>query len=127
MMIYFEPATMCGMKPELVIAPLPGKRQLWQASDEFTWNTECERDPTYQVRYALASDGELVKLDQDSAHSSDMVHHNGPGASQCCPRDCPSLCDERPITSEKVVEWKEWCSGMDDLGGLVMLAASFVV
>jgi hypothetical protein len=112
MLIYFEPATMCDMKSDLVIAPLPGKRQLWQASDKLTWKTECERDPRYQIRYALASDGELIKLDEDPV--PDAVHRH-------------LHWDTRPITARKVVDWKEWCSGMDDLCGLVMLAASFVM
>lgn len=104
---------MCDMNPDLIIAPLPAKRQLWQASDEVTWKAACENDPTYQIRYALASDGELVKLDQEPVQCCDVVGYNGHW-------------DERPIT-RKVVDWKEWCAGMDDFGGLVMLAASFVV
>jgi len=120
MLIYFEPATMCDLNSGLVIAPLPGKRQLWQASDEHAWKAECERDPEYQIRYALSSDGDLVKLDQETVQptSSDMVQHHGQWHY--------NQWNDRPTTTRTVVDWKEWCSGMDDFGGLVMLAASFL-
>ena len=114
MLVYFEPATMCNMQNELVLAPLPARKQLWEASDEAVWKAESERDPAIQSKniYGLVSTGDLVKLDEDQIYCINAVVLHQPS-------------DARTLTSN-VAEWGEWCSGMDSFGGLVMLAASLV-
>ncbi|KFZ09835.1 hypothetical protein V502_08445 [Pseudogymnoascus sp. VKM F-4520 (FW-2644)] len=90
--------------------PLPAKKQLWEATDEFTWKMESEREPWAQTNFGLATNGELVKLDQGQLHCSDEV--------------LPYELSGAP--SRSTANWEEWCSGMDGLGGLVMLTASFI-
>jgi hypothetical protein len=109
MLIHFEPATLCELQPDLLLAPLPAKKQLWEAPDEFAWMAASERDPAVETAFALAANGELVKL--DGAFSSCMNTN----------LQYRSLSDELP---RKAGLWEEWCSGMDGFGGLVMLAAS---
>jgi hypothetical protein len=48
----------------LIIAPLPAKKQLWEAGDELVWKTENERDPGPQPVFRLATNGELVRFEQ---------------------------------------------------------------
>lgn len=113
MLIYFEPAARCNLQPDLILAPLPAKKQLWEAGDEFVWKAESEREPGVQTPFALAADGELVKLDEGQVYCGDAVLLY------------KSLDDRTP--SRSTSHWEEWCSGMDGFGGLVMLAASLIV
>jgi hypothetical protein len=103
MLIYFEPAAMCELQKDLILAPLPAKKQLWEARDEFVWKTEI----------ALAANGELVKMDEGQLYCGD------------------SMLLYQPLdhlkSSDSTEYWEEWCSGMDGFGGLVMLASSLVV
>ncbi|KAL9114531.1 MAG: hypothetical protein Q9227_001612 [Pyrenula ochraceoflavens] len=110
MLIYFEPAPLCDSQTDLVLAPLPAKKQLWEAGDEFAWKTESERDSGSQIIFALASNGDLVRVEEGQLHCSDAV-----------------LLNERRTLSKSTANWEEWCSGMDGFGSLVMLAASFIV
>lgn len=105
MLVYFEPAAMCDLQTDLILAPLPGKKQLWEAGDEFAWKAESEKEPGVQTAFALAANGELVKLDEGQLFCS----------------------DEALLYKPLGTNWEEWCSGMDGFGGLVMLAASLVV
>jgi hypothetical protein len=114
MLIFFEPAAMCNMKSDLIIAPLPGRRKLWHAPDRETWKAECDRDADPNACYGLLASGDLVRLENDrQAQRCDAVqlHMHADTAS----------------ASRWIVDWKEWCASMDDFGGLVMLAASFLV
>ncbi|KAL2131223.1 hypothetical protein VTI74DRAFT_5400 [Chaetomium olivicolor] len=109
MLVFFDPANMChARQTQLLIAPLPGKKQLWEAGDEFSWKMESEKEAEARVDFALAANGELVKL-----HQSQHV-------------DCYDVTQiGKPVdASRNTANWEEWCSGMDALGGLVMLAAS---
>lgn len=110
MLVYFEPAAMCDLPRDLILAPLPGKKQLWEARDEMAWRTEIEREPDAQTAFGLATSGELVKLGEDRQDAV-LVHTSITAASP----------------SRTTANWEEWCSGMDGLGGLVMLAASLIV
>jgi hypothetical protein len=114
MLVYFEPAAMCDLPTDLVLAPLPAKKQLWEAGDEFVWKAESERDPGAQTDFGLAANGELVKLDEGQLYCNDgvLLYKS-------------SLDAKTP--SRNTENWEEWCSGMDGLGGLVMLAASLIV
>ena len=112
MIAYFEPAAMCGLPTDLVLAPLPARKDLWEASDEFVWKAESEKRTGVENVFGLAANGELVRLD----------------ASQEVCRDAVVLQESlRTSTlSTSAANWEEWCSGMDGFGGLVMLAASLI-
>ena len=104
---------MCDLQTDLILAPLPAKKQLWEAGDEFVWKAEIEREPGVQTTFGLAANGELVRLDEGQLYRSDaMLLHK-------------SLDARTP--SRSTANWEEWCSGMDGFGGLVMLAASLIV
>jgi hypothetical protein len=113
MLVYFEPAAMCDMHTDHILAPLPAKKQLWEANNEIEWKAESEREPGFQTSFGLASNGDLVELDEG------QLFCNRPPLPQ-------NHLDARtaPRSSEN---WEEWCSGMDGLGGLIMLAAALVV
>ncbi|KAI1625198.1 hypothetical protein EDD37DRAFT_379989 [Exophiala viscosa] len=108
LLVYFEPAALCEMQTDLVLAPLPAKKQLWEAGNEFVWKSEIERDPAARTAFGLAGDGELVKLDE------------GP---MCC---SDAIMLHKPLNYRGVGNWDEWCSGMDGFGALVMLTASLI-
>lgn len=113
MLVYFEPAAMCELQTDLILAPLPAKKQLWEANDELVWNMESEKELGARTDFALAANGDLVELDQGQIYGSDAVLLY------------KSLDTRTP--SGSTANWEEWCAGMDGLGGLVMLAASLIV
>ncbi|PIG90117.1 hypothetical protein AARAC_001926 [Aspergillus arachidicola] len=108
MLVYFEPAAMCGLRTDIVIAPLPSRKQLWEAGDKVLWRAEMKREPGIQTAFGLAANGDLVQLGEDQLYSADEVLLH------------------KTFTSRGSATWEEWCSGMDGLGGLVMLAASLI-
>ncbi|KAK3686799.1 hypothetical protein LTR37_019432 [Vermiconidia calcicola] len=112
MLVYFEPAAMCDQPSDLVLAPLPASKYLWEAGDEHTWKAEIERRSGIHTAFGLTGNGELVKLNQVQPCRTDAVllHQQSSGNSP----------------SASSANWEEWCSGMDGFGGLVMLAASLV-
>lgn len=111
MLVYFEPAGLCHLQgTDIIMAPLPSKKQLWEAQDEATWLAQSVETQSSRTTFALAGNGELVKLDLD------QLCGNGLGPTQHFLKEAP------PTTTTE--NWDEWCSGMDNLGGLVMLAAS---
>ncbi|KAL9091287.1 MAG: hypothetical protein Q9165_004921 [Trypethelium subeluteriae] len=112
MLVYFEPAAMCNLRPDLIIAPLPARKQLWEASDEYVWKAESEREAGASIAFGLAATGGLVEVDEGQIHCSDAVLHKS--------------WDER-VPSGNTADWAEWCSGMDGFGSLIMLAASLTV
>ena len=116
MLIYFEPASMCNMRKDLVVAPLPARKQLWEATDAVSWQAETDCRPDTQSSFGLASNGELVELDEWQLPNS--------VASMPLPLAKSSAAD---TSSNNSKNWEEWCSGMDGFGALVTLAASFVV
>ena len=65
MLVFFEPAAMCDLQTDLVLAPLPARKQLWEAKDESAWKTENERDHGAQNAFGLAANGDLVALEED--------------------------------------------------------------
>lgn len=112
MLIYFDPAAMCPLPDDLVLAPLPARRQLWEAGDESAWRIESHRGAAgAQVSFGLTRGGEVVRLEEgrlscgDAWVSQDRTSDAGTGSS---------------------AGWEEWCSGIDGFGGLVMLAASLL-
>ncbi|KAI9708235.1 MAG: hypothetical protein M1820_004189 [Bogoriella megaspora] len=113
MLVYFEPAAMCDLQQwNLILAPLPARKQLWEASDEFAWKVERDSEPGFQTAFGLAANGELIKVEDGQIHCKDPVLLNTPAGATDPPTN--------------TANWEEWCSGMDGFGGLVMLAASLV-
>jgi hypothetical protein len=113
MLIDFEPAALCPLQSDLVLAPLPAKKELWEAGNEFVWNLETDRERAMETSFGLAANGELVKLDEGQSFCSGNMLRYTPSHTQ------------KSLGSNS--HWEEWCSGMDGLGGLVMLAAALVV
>ncbi|ORY31402.1 hypothetical protein BCR39DRAFT_526476 [Naematelia encephala] len=113
MLVYFDPASMCDAPTDLILAPLPAKKQLWEAGDEFEWKAESQRGMGLQTAFGIAADGSIVRLDEGRLSCNDVWVSS------------PSL-DARTL-SRSTASWEEWCSGIDGFGGLVMLAASLIV
>jgi hypothetical protein len=111
MLVYFEPADLCGFKKDLILAPLPAKKQLWEAGNEFMWKMESGREPWAHIDFGFATNGELVRLDEFQIY--------------CSGKELPYALSGASLRS--TANWEEWCSGMDGLGGLVMLTASLIV
>lgn len=109
MLIYFEPGALCDLPSDLVLAPLPARRQLWEAGDEFAWRMESQKEPGIQISFGLARDGGIVEIDEARLSCSDSW-----------------LSWDAETTSRSTASWEDWCSGMDGFGGLVMLAASLI-
>jgi hypothetical protein len=111
MLMYFEPASMCNLPTDLVIAPLPARKQLWEARDESTWTRDILRESSSAIAFGLARDGELVVLGVERLSRDDVW-----------------LSDQPPLETSprSTASWEEWCSGIDGFGGLIMLAASLV-
>lgn len=103
---------MCDLRHDLVLAPLPARRQLWEANDGLKWQSEINNNPSLESNFGLDKTGELVRVD------ASQLHHSGTSLSSMAYND---------RTSSDSGNWEEWCAGMDSFGGLVMLAASFVV
>ncbi|RMZ66111.1 C6 finger domain-containing [Pyrenophora seminiperda CCB06] len=119
-LIFFSPADMCEMPAEFVIAPLPAKRQLWEARDAQEWKLQSQKEPPEQVSYALAVDGEIVKLDQRRLSCHD-------GWLPYAPSDEERISQNHKSSRNRNAGWwAEWCAGMDSMGGLIVLAASMV-
>ncbi|KAJ5702794.1 hypothetical protein N7488_010342 [Penicillium malachiteum] len=104
MLVYFDPAAMCNLPSDLVLAPLPAKKGLWEASDEYSWALESKKDPT-----AGFGSGENRRACSDCDDAS-LVHS--------------AITSTSPLRTG--ASWEEWCSGMDGFGGLIMLAALLV-
>lgn len=103
---------MCDIKlKNLILAPLPNKKQLWEADDQFSWKVELGKNTGAQTLFGLAASGELVILEDDYPRKDGMLVQRSSDAGP---------------PQRSTANWEEWCSGMDGLGGLVMLAASLV-
>lgn len=113
LLIYFEPAALCNLQTDLILAPLPAKKQLWEARDQFMWKAEIERNPRAEAEFGLAANGELVELYGGQRHCGEVLLYR-------------SLEFDASISPRSAGNWEEWCSGMDGFGGLVMLTASLV-
>lgn len=111
MLVYFEPGAMCHLQSDLILASLPARKQLWEAIDEFKWRLES--DKRLQTDFALVANGELVDIDADQIHCGDTLLLY------------KTIDPTSPLGSP--ASWTEWCSGMDNLGNLIMLVASLLV
>lgn len=111
LLVYFDPAAMCDLASDFVIAPLPAKKGLWEANDELSWHVENRRFSKPQPPFGLTKKGQVVKLTGVEPHH---MHY------------LPGYQTLNVSKAESAENWEEWCSGMDGLGGLVMLAASLI-
>ncbi|KAF1937835.1 hypothetical protein EJ02DRAFT_384921 [Clathrospora elynae] len=107
MLVYISPATNCEMQPGLLLAPLPARKQLWEAADEEQWINELQRVPVANNAFGLAKSGDLIGLDEYQVMLLTM----------------PGLVDQCTSTKSKD-NWEAWFSGMDGFGALIMLTAS---
>lgn len=115
MVFYFDPVATYQLPDDLVLAPLPARKQLWEADDESSWMTESRRGrPGTEDSFGLGADGEVVKLDQSRPSGG----NTSVSLSQAS--------EAGTAPSRYAASWEEWCSGVDEFGGLVMLAASLV-
>lgn len=112
MLVYFDPMAMCDLPSDLILAPLPAKKQLWEAGDEFVWKAAGQREMGAKTAFGLATHGGLVKLEDRELSCSDAW--------------LPYKCLETRGQPRSTASWEEWCSGIDGFGGLVMLAASLI-
>ncbi|UKZ91161.1 uncharacterized protein TrAFT101_006155 [Trichoderma asperellum] len=112
MLVYFEPMAMCDLPSDLILAPLPAKKQLWEAGDEFGWKAVGQREMGAKAAFGLATHGGLVRLDDRELSCNDAW--------------APYKCLDTRGQPRSTASWEEWCSGIDGFGGLVMLAASLI-
>ena len=106
MLVCVEPATTCQRQPGLILAPLPTRKQLWEAGSEEQWIQECGKRTEVNSGFGLTMNGDLVTLDE---YQMKLL----------------SMQPVEPWKSSRSKEnWEDWCSGMDGLGALIMLAAS---
>jgi hypothetical protein len=113
MIVYCETEALCTIQRDLILAPLPAKKQLWDASNGPLWEAETKKEPGVQNAFALAANGELVKLSENQLFCGDSVlQYNSLDVG---------------VPERSSAHWEEWCSGMDEFGGLVMLAASLIM
>ncbi|KAL3477778.1 hypothetical protein BJX99DRAFT_257150 [Aspergillus californicus] len=143
MLVYFEPAAMCDIPADLLLAPLPAKKQLWEASDEGAWIVESRKEEgVSRMAFGVDFRGELVRLDVltgdgygdrgDGMGRADVGSGTGAGTGTEIGTEVGrkavllhTSLDIGSVTRSKA-EWEDWCSGMDGLGGVVMLVASLV-
>lgn len=107
MLYSLDPTTSCVEPDGFLLAPLPGRKQLWEAPDEQSWMEEKSRDGPVSSVFGVLTGGQMVKLQEQQ-----IVMPN-----------------EYGLPSEMVEEgsgrnWQEWFSGMDGLGALVTLATA---
>lgn len=112
LLISFDSSSICHLQPDVVVAPLPTEKHLWEAPDAIVWQTVNEKKAALRVEFGLSKDGQLVKMARSKALINEV---NSLGR-----------CLETEVPSGSTSSLAEWCSVMDSLGGLVMLAASLM-
>lgn len=111
MLVYFQPVNLCTLSTDLLLAPLPTRKRLWEAPEAHTWKLESDvSDETY----GMARSGELVKLNESSL----LLDHTELHREKFCGAE------SYVKKTRNVAAWEEWLANTDGLGGLVMLAAS---
>ncbi|KAK4442928.1 hypothetical protein QBC34DRAFT_443775 [Podospora aff. communis PSN243] len=114
LLAHFEPTSMCRLhETGLVIAPLPARKRLWDASDEAQWELEAMKDSRGSVPFdiGLTAGGHLVGLERPGIPCGPV------------PQEYHGSLESAPLF-QRAVSWEEWCSGTDGLGSLVMLASA---
>jgi hypothetical protein len=100
----------CTLFDNYAIAPLPAKKALWDARDEHDWRMEKSKEND-DIVFGLKVSGRMARF-----RTFGSVQDSGMEVILAQPRE--------PTEDESEENWKEWCSGMDDLGALIMLAAT---
>jgi hypothetical protein len=103
-----EPAGTCVLNDDYLLAPLPARKSLWEASNELQWMMAKSRDVGGDSTFGMKATGQMAKM------NSNPILSDGPEA----------LTAQILSESQSNANWQEWCAGMDGLGALVMLAAS---
>jgi hypothetical protein len=107
MLYSLDPATSCAEPDGFLLAPLPARKQLWEAPDAQSWMVEKSRDGAELSVFGVLTGGQMVRLQEQQIVMPDEVGF-------------PSGVEEE----ESAKNWQEWCAGMDGLGALVTLATS---
>ena len=109
MLYSMDPASACAEPDGFLLAPLPSKKQLWDAPDEPSWTTEKIRDGGFPNVFGVLSNGQMIRTQEHH-----VILEGEVGLS------------EGMASEESAANWQEWCAGMDGFGALVTLAASLV-
>lgn len=145
LLVLFEPADQCVAEGEVLLAPLPAQKLLWEARDEHAWQRDGVMEPAH-IKFGLTRRGQLVKLGGgggegavDTKVSSSTVGRHDTTATAAMVATTTMTMAPGPSSGPVVVvvaaqatgastvlKWNEWCSGMDGIGNLVMLAASLI-
>lgn len=130
-LVYFEPAEMCILQSDLIMALLPAKKQPWEACDASTWQEEVVRGPGVQSDYGLTATGDLVRMHpgQDYCGGGTRLLYEVAGGSSMASSSSssPSSPSSSSSSSQNSPSaWEDWFSGMDGFGRLIMLAALVV-
>lgn len=101
----------CLLYGDFLIAPLPIRKQLWEARDAHYWQLERQKGLEDSSVFGIKMGGRMAKLGDflDAGVTQTNIVLAQP---------------QEPKKSESDEHWTQWCSGMDQLGALVMLAAS---
>jgi hypothetical protein len=108
MLFSTEPAGSCVLPDGFLLAPLPARKQLWEAPNETQWMAQKSNDVRGDAVFGVKVGGQMVKLE---TYGTILPDGNVRGP-------------EEVSESESNSNWQEWCAGMDGLGALLMLAAS---
>jgi hypothetical protein len=107
MLYSMDPASACAEPDGFLLAPLPSRKQLWDASEEKLWVAEKSLDGAFPSVFGILSGGQMVRLKEHHAFlESEVDLSQGIGPE------------------ESAANWQEWCTGMDGFGALVTLAMS---
>lgn len=109
LLVYVEPAALCEQGSDLILAPLPSEKALWEAPSAHAWNLNSQDSPSMD-EYGVTKSGDLVKFSEP----------HRPGCTALARRNA----DGQP-PAMFTAEWHKWFADMDGYGALVMLAASF--
>lgn len=107
MLYSLDPATACTDPDGFLLAPLPAKKQLWEAPDAQNWMAETTRNEGHPIVFGVLTSGQMVKMQEQQ-----IVMPGEVGATSGVGEE------------ESARNWQEWCAGMDGLGALVTLATS---
>lgn len=108
MMYSLDPATFCGEPDGFLLAPLPGRKQLWEAPDNAqAWIAEKSQDGPFPSVFGVLANGQMVRLYEQQVVLVDEINF--------------PLGIEDDVSASN---WEEWCAGMDGFGALVTLATS---
>jgi hypothetical protein len=112
LLVSLDPAAACEVPYQLFIAPLPAKKQLWEAADQGQWVLARDAMGDESGVFGLTGSGELVRL------------NNGNRTKDLAAIKRSTFASDK--ASQSAANWEEWCTGIDGFGALIMLAASLL-